>query len=1048
MSKPHCEPQKDVFNSFANGISTCKSEQDVRELFSRTIYPSLGIPEPLAKHVKHAFTIPRGELDSLYGKLIIEFKAPGEIPLQASSPKLAEQYNQVEKYIKGISRIEQLDDQEIPGILFDGKTISFISLINGAIASDGPHKFDFYYFKRLVEKIFYGLTSPKALTSKNLISDFSCQSTTTKQAIQALYTLTTGFENERSKLLFSQWKTYFQEICGYEFKPQKNLNRVLEADYGITDPVIEKLIFSIHTYFTIITTLLSIKLGSIFSPAFNSEYWLKSTQEGATEASWRKIFTNQPFAEVGFINLIEPLFFDWFLDEDFDNINQIIASISSSISSYTSETLNLNQVGERDILKDLYESLSPPELRHALGEYYTPDWLVDQTLSRADYKPMQGEITIDPACGSGSFLMAAIKKYKHINQPHKRDLCLSILHDIKGIDLNPLAVASSKLNYLIAIGSELLRSTAGEDIEIPVYMSDSMLSPIEYKFEESECFIVPTKACNFRLSKKHVENAGFQISMNVLQSSIKNKDSLELFNAKILSNTRFSQTEVSEFLHPLHQELEELEKQGLDGIWAGIIKNFFAPSFMGKAKYIIGNPPWINWENLPEAYRDSIKQYWSEYAYNLFRIKGFNARLGSAHDDICVLMTYIVSDTLLKFDGTIAFILPQTLFKSKGGGDGFRGFEIKDNFYLDVQSVDDMASIKPFDAANKTSIFIAKKSKKPTSYPVRYIKWVKKKGGGLRKTDNLNTIIGKTLCTEQVAIPIDKKNISSPWLSGESSTVFQLRSLVGNSTYRARKGVDTSLNQIFWVKINSTKGNLSEISNCQSRGRSQVRKKEGVWIESQSLYPLLRGSNFRKWKYSTELYQILLYDHMTGKPLNEVDAQMQAPKAVRYFDDIDYKNLLQNRAIYRQHLKGKPHYSCFDIGKYTFAENKVVWKALATGMEACVINRDQEDRLIIPDHNVLMIPTETEKEAHYLCGVLNSDLCTAFVKSYIEWFFSAHILEYFAIPKFNQSNTLHIDIANLSESAHQAESDSVLNLIEQDLNSLTKKLFKVEKTFK
>lgn len=270
--------------------------------------------------------------------------------------------------------------------------------------------------------------------------------------------------------------------------------------------------------------------------------------------------------------------------------------------------------------------------------------------------------------------------------------------------------------------------------------------------------------------------------------------------------------------------------------------------------------------------------------------------------------------------------------------------------------------------------------------------------------------------------------------------VNKLHKMVGKSHYKARKGVDTSLNQVFWVKAIQAKGALVQVQNCQSRGRSNVRQRTDIWVEKGCLYPVLRGQNFTKWKYEIDLDQILLYDANTGKPLDKATANKRFPKAVKYFSTSDYIPLLEKRAIYQKHLSHYPNYSCFDIGPYSFSEFKVVWKALASGMQSCVISR-HEKRIIVPDHNVMMIPIDDEKEAFYLTGILNSRLASLFVTSYVEWFFSTHILEYFKIPKFNNKIKLHNLISDLSAKAHKESDPTKLQAIENELNNAVDLLF-------
>lgn len=1039
----------DLHIAFLKYLVTCKSEQDLREMFSQKVLSGFGFTDEMVSHIKHEYSVLHGRIDSLYGHVILEFKAPGSIPKESTAKNFLKYVEQVKTHIEGVARKHKSDTEDLLGILFDGLMVSYIYLVDKNTIIKGPYNFDNYQFRKLLNSIFYGLTAPKAISSRNLITDFGLSSVLCNDLIKLLYKQIKNTKNARSLLLFSQWKVYFREICGYEFESKKNLRRIVEVNYGIENPDIESLTFAIHTYFSIVLTFLAVKIGEVLSKNFDSDYWLELSVEidaNKLHDNLNVIFQNTPFNEIGFTNLIEPTFFTWFIEEKDETISNGIRSVAKLISEYSTSTLKIHDIHESDILKELYQSLSPRELRHSLGEFYTPDWLAEHTLSRLKYSPKPGIKTIDPTCGSGTFIVSAINAYKaannHLN-PEQISIC--IFQDIKGIDLNPLAVAASKINYLIALGEENLIALQGKNIEIPIYLSDSMLAPLEHKYEAGNDYVIPTKVASFTVKKSFVDDPRFIDSMAALEDAIKNGDTYDSFQNSLITTLGWNSTEIDTALQSTYSILQELEKKGLNGIWAGIIKNFFAPTFMGQSDYIIGNPPWVNWENLPESYRNSIKKYWSEYAYNLFRIKGMQARLGSAHDDICVLLTYIVADSFLKFNGKIGFVLPQTLFKSKGGGDGFRRFEIENNFYLNVISVDDMVTLQPFDASNKTSVFVAEKSKKPNKYPVNYFKWIKKSGYAANPRHSISIIKENVDIEEQIAIPIDKNEPSSPWLSGKESVVSRLRKLVGNSYYKARKGVDTSLNQVFWVKAIQAKSNLIKVNNCQSRGRTEIRQRTDVWIEEECLYPVLRGQNFNKWRYEIELNQILLYDETTGKPLDLPIANKRFPNAVKYFATKDYVPLLEKRAIYRKHLSQYPNYSCFDIGPYSFSEFKVVWKALASGMQSCVISRHNK-RLIIPDHNVMMIPLNDKSEAFYLAGILNSNLASIFVTSYVEWFFSTHILEYFQIPKFNRMDRSHEQICDLSMKAHKETDPILLSDLELELNDAVDKLFNFSST--
>src|ERR1035437_7957361 len=92
----------------------------------------------------------------------------------------------------------------------------------------------------------------------------------------------------------------------------------------------------------------------------------------------------------------------------------------------------------------------------------------------------------------------------------------------------------------------------------------------------------------------------------------------------------------------LYRELLRLDKENKNGIWARIIKNNFAPLFVGTMDYVAGNPPWVNWESLPKDYRDGMKPLWQRYG--LFTLSGSAGRLGGGKKDLSMLFVYAAVD--------------------------------------------------------------------------------------------------------------------------------------------------------------------------------------------------------------------------------------------------------------------------------------------------------------------------------------------------------------------------------------------------------------------
>src|SRR5262249_13107877 len=140
-----------------------------------------------------------------------------------------------------------------------------------------------------------------------------------------------------------------------------------------------------------------------------------------------------------------------------------------------------------------------------------------------------------------------------------------------------------------------------------------------------------------------------------------------------------------------------------------------------------GNPPWINWEHLPEEYRQRSTRLWQQY--RLFEQRGLRARLGSSKDDLSVLMLYVAADRYLKNKGRLGFVITQSIFKAQGGGEGFRRLQLGNREHLKAIQVDDYSRVQCFEGAtNRTAVFILQKGSQ-TTYPVSYNFWQKRERG-------------------------------------------------------------------------------------------------------------------------------------------------------------------------------------------------------------------------------------------------------------------------------------------------------------------------------
>ncbi|MEM3874694.1 MAG: N-6 DNA methylase [Candidatus Bathyarchaeia archaeon] len=114
-------------------------------------------------------------------------------------------------------------------------------------------------------------------------------------------------------------------------------------------------------------------------------------------------------------------------------------------------TYNLAKI-RSDIIGRVYEELIPDVERHRLGQYYTPPPIVELITEMCIRSP--NDKVLDPACGSGSFLVKAYHKLKDLKKKEnpfadENRLHEEILNQLYGVDINPFPAQLSSINLAI-----------------------------------------------------------------------------------------------------------------------------------------------------------------------------------------------------------------------------------------------------------------------------------------------------------------------------------------------------------------------------------------------------------------------------------------------------------------------------------------------------------------------------------------------------------------------------------------------------------------------
>jgi SAM-dependent methyltransferase len=1018
--------------------------------------------------VRAEYTLATGRADAVFNRLVIEYERPGvlkETP-DAGTRRAAQQ---VKEYLEGLATKEHRQLERLAGVAFDGYYLLFGRYMGGQWIEERPVEVHLHSLERLLTWLS-GLTSGIALTSENLHRDFGIEQPRTQNILGGLFqAIRSALEGQDSLVggLFEQWRLFFSEAIDYseafggrKLEPLRKWVR--KAGFEVhTAQETERFFFVLHTYFALLVKLLAwlalsrhlgVKLGA-------ASFAGLTTADGQTlRRRLHEMESGGIFHAYGIQNLLEGDFFSWYLYAWNNRIENALREILKRLDEYDPTTLTLLPEETRDLFKKLYHYLLPREIRHTLGEYYTPDWLAQRLLAQVDNEFFAADCRqterrlrnkllqtrfLDPACGSGTFpilILARMLELGRVLFVPENELLESMLKNVVGFDLNPLAVLTARVNYLLAI-ADLLEYRRGE-ITIPIYLADSVRTPaLGEEFFNHDAYEVPTAVGPFQVPAVLCAPGRFDRFCSLLEESLRDGLDVDSFlrrieNALTLSPAAGGGSDhdwddrAISLCQELYHKMLDLHRQGMNGLWARLLKNNFAPLTVGQFDYVVGNPPWVNWEHLPNGYRQSIKPIWQRYG--LFPHGGMDTILGKGKKDISMLMTFTVMDKLLKEGGKLGFVIPQSLFKTSGAGQGFRRFQIPQErgkpTPLRVVHVDDMASLNPFEgAANRTAVMVLEKGR-PTKYPVPYKVWRKKKGARFTYDSTLAEVMAATRRLNFYAEPVEAADPTSPWLTARAKALKALRKVLGRSDYEAHKGVTSGANAVYWLELVLKRPDGPLVVRNITEG-AKIQVDEVIEdLEPDLLYPLLRGRDVQRWRAEPSALILMVQDPVKRRGIDAKELQIRYPRTYGYLKR--FEKVLRSTAIFRRYFTRKgantlavdtgPFYSLFNVGDYTFASWKVVWREIASKLTASVLGC-REGKPIVPDHKLVLVPCSSSAEAHFICALLNSSIIGFAALGYtIETQFAPHLFQHLRIPRFDPKNPVHCRLAELSEQAHEA----------------------------
>jgi hypothetical protein len=983
--------------------------------------------------------------DGVFGHIVYDYKEPN---LLRSNSELLKAQKQVEKYLDAINNggHEASPNSCLAwfAYLFDGFTFLFCR-------SDGQ-KWNWTERTALSENSLnflihaYRSLQRKPLTAQLLSAAFGKDSQIARETIRVLCAHLSK-PRHKTNMLFREWKRLFEQVSTYELEQLPSLQKWTD-EIGIATKDASHILFAMHTYYGFVVKLLT---SELLAAPLNGEslcYSLSTAPDLDTQFEILiDLEHSEHYKRLRISNFLEGDFFSWYTIEKSKSLGKAIRDLATALLDFEPATAYLKPGSIKDLLKEFYSSLVDEQIRHDLGEYYTPDWLAQHLLDRAGYDGSPSQKVLDPTCGSGTFLVECILRLKKqclSSGISPLETLMTITTSIKGLDLNPLAVISARANYILSISDLVFE--LGQDIEIPVYLADSINVPVEKNDFSGNPYL------EYNLDTE-IKKFVIQIPVSLVKSQTLGRILLHCENCIAQKKSfddflRFLRTEkeiadqlsdsVNTYLENFYKMIETLEGKDWDRIWCRILKNNFSPRGFAPFNLIIGNPPWVRWSRLPETYRNRVKSFCNYYGL----VSGKGGYTGGIETDISTVITFSSADHWLEVNGKIGFIITWPVFKTDSAR-GFRLSKLPDGTGLKMLLIEDMTNIQPFpDATNETGIYLAEKTQKARfaqidSIPC-FIWQPKERVSRIPPSATLAQVNDLVVISKGAACPVSEWG--SPLFTGDKDHFKKASILKGHSEYieSAHRGTVTDCARVYWVKVltNSpeTGRSLIRTLTTDELGKArEIKPVKGVWIESDLLFPLIRGRDIGRYCYETAGWHQIIPNKHYSDIESEDDFADKYPLAYSYFRN--YEDILKNRATYKRYQSHLPFYVVYCVGDYSFSQYKVAWMEQQNPNEfrTCALfkipTEISTDQIIVPDHKLYFTSHSSAQEAYYLCGFLNSRPARTWLGGFLLGKqIGTTIFEYMKVPKYDSTNQTHQEIANISKEAHKIRRNQTVSI--------------------
>lgn len=316
-----------------------------------------------------------------------------------------------------------------------------------------------------------------------------------------------------------------------------------------------------------------------------------------------------------------------------------------------------------------------------------------------------------------------------------------------------------------------------------------------------------------------------------------------------------------------------------------------------KFDIVLGNPPWQNFNDLPDSYKEKIKPQF--FLYDLIG----NAKdmlLGGSRIDISALVIQKVIQKNIKEGGEAFFFMPLSLLLNDGAHKSFRTYKVNEVKYF-IDKIFDFNDADIFGGVATRYGLVHFSRDKEQVFPIDYRRWE------------------NNIWVDYEARPLfETTDPLSIYTSSEKSPLDEFELIPLSKESMPRQGANTcGANHVFFFDT------YKEIDNtycCVSN------KKIGEHIlPIKYVFPLVISKNFKENGSEPQKWVLLPYQS-SSKPLEL--SQIESDEKLKIFL-FQFKEELENRngVLINVAIKKGYWWALLGIGDYNFFPFKIIWEA-------------------------------------------------------------------------------------------------------------------------